>query len=119
MKWILLIIGFIVLCVVGLFGLGWTALNKTVDPTTEAGQAYAQTFKTGFEANCTREIARSVGIAAGGEELQDMCACAAEMTYQVYKDQPPAKLLEIADDPAAQKKVGDIMQECADRAGIQ
>jgi hypothetical protein len=93
--------------------------NQTIDPKTETGQAYAQTFKAGIVANCTREIASRAGIAAGSEELQGMCDCAAEMTYEVYKDQPPAKLISIADDPAAQNKIGDILQECADRAGLQ
>jgi hypothetical protein len=118
-KWLLIIIGFLVLCIVGLFAVGWTTLNQTIDPKTEKGQVYGQTFKAGFQANCAREIAREVGLAAGGEELQDLCECAAEMTYEAYKDQSPAKLIAIADDPAEQKKIAEILQECADRAGIQ
>jgi hypothetical protein len=118
-KWLLMIIGFLVLCIIGLGGLGWMAANRSIDPKTEAGQTYAQTFKAGFAGNCTREIGRRVVIAAGREELQDMCECAAEMTYEVYKDQPPAKLIAIADDPAAQQKIGSILQECADRASIE
>ena len=82
MKVLLMIIGFLVLCIVGIGSMGWYAMNQKIDPNTEKGQVYSQSFKASIEANCTRGVARSVGFAARGEELQDMCACAAEMTLK-------------------------------------
>jgi len=115
-KAILMIIGLLVLSIVGLGGAGWMVLNKPVDSNSEAGQAYAKTFKKNFKDYC---MAQAASLAADQDQLDDMCSCAAEGIYQKYKDQPPAKLITLSNDPEAQQKVGAIMQECADRAGLQ
>lgn len=118
-KALLMIIGLLVLSIVGLGAMGWWKMNQTIDPTSDSGQTYAVNFKAGIAATCVGQVAREVGITAGGDELADMCDCTAEMTYAAYKNESPAKLLALVDDPAAQKKIGNILQECADRAGIQ
>jgi len=115
-KWILIGVAVLVLIVVGLGGMGWMALNQTVDSNSEAGQAYATNFKQTFKNYC---LAQASSLAADQDQLEDMCKCAAEGIYQKYKDQPPAKLITLSGDPEAQKKIGAIMQECADRAGLQ
>ena len=118
-KALLMIIGLLVMVIVGFGAMGWWKMNQTIDPTSDSGQAYAENFKAGIAATCVGHVAMEVGIAAGGDELADMCDCTAEMTYAAYKNEPPATLLALVDDPAAQTKIGNILQECADRAGIQ
>lgn len=118
-KALLMIIGLLVMSIVGLGAMGWWKMNQTIDPASESGQAYAANFKAGVAATCARRVARELGIVANGDELADMCECTAEMTYAAYKNESPATLLSLASDPAAQKKVGKIVQECADRAGLQ
>jgi hypothetical protein len=115
-KWILMGVAVLVLIVVGLGGAGWMVLNRTVDANSEAGQAYATNFKKTFKDYC---MSQAVSITADQDQLEDMCSCAAEGIYERYKDQPPAKLITLSSDPEAQKKAGAIMQECADRAGLQ
>lgn len=115
----LMIIGLLVLSIVGLGGMGWWKLNQPIDPASEQGQDYAANFKAGISALCVGRVSRELGIAASGDELADMCDCTADMTYRAYKNEPPARLLQIADDPVTQKKMGGILQECADRAGVQ
>ena len=118
-KALLMIIGLLVLSIVGLGAMGWWTMNQTIDPTSESGQTYAVNFKTGIAATCAGGAAMELGISAGGDELADMCECTAEMTYQAYKNESPAKLIQIANDAATEKKIGSIIQECADRAGLQ
>jgi hypothetical protein len=118
-KALLMIVGLLVLSIVGIASMGWWKMNQTIDPASESGQTYAANFKAGVAATCAGRVARELGIAARGNELADMCECTAEMTYAVYKNESPAKLLSLASDPAAQRKVGEIVQECADRAGLQ
>ena len=118
-KALLVIIGLLVMSIVGLGAMGWWKMNQTVDPTSDSGQAYAANFKSGVAATCVGHVAGELGILAGGDELADMCDCTAEMTYAAYKHESPAKLLSLIDDPAAQRKIGSILQECADRAGIE
>ena len=118
-KALLMIIGLLVMSVVGLGAMGWWTMNQTIDPTSDSGQTYAVNFKAGIATTCAGGVAREMGIYAGGDELADMCECTAEMTYQAYKNEPPAKLLQIANEPATQTKIGKIVQECADRAGLQ
>jgi hypothetical protein len=115
-KWILIGVALLVLIVVGLGGAGWMVLNRPVDTNSEAGQAYAANFKKTFKDYC---LAQAVSLAADQDQLEDLCSCAADGIYQRYKDQPPAKLITLSSDPEAQKEVGAIMQECADRAGLQ
>jgi hypothetical protein len=40
------------------------------------------------------------------------------MTYNEFKDQPPIKLISLAQDPKAHAKITELMQECLDRADI-
>jgi hypothetical protein len=120
MKWILIGASVVVLLIVGVVGLGWMAVNKTIDPNTQTGQAYAEGFKKEFVASCTSEAIKAAGgDAAIEEKIRELCKCGAEATYEQYKDQPPIKLIAISDDPEAQQRIGEIMQECAERAGLQ
>ncbi len=120
MKWILIGMAVVVLLVVGVVGLGWMAVNKTIDPDTQTGQAYAEGFKKEFAASCTSEAVKAAGADAAMEEkIRELCKCGAEATYEAYKDQPPIKLISISSDPEAQQRIGDIMQECAERVGLQ
>ena len=118
-KVLLMIVGLLVLSIVGLGGMGWWKLNQPIDPTSEQGQDYAVNFKAAISALCVGQVANELGVSASGDALADMCDCTADMTYRAYKNEPPAKLLQIADDSATQTKVGNILQECADRAGVQ
>ena len=118
-KALLIIIGLLVMSIVGLGAMGWWKINQTIDPGSETGQLYATNFKAGIAATCAGRVAREMGFSVRGDELADMCECTAEMTYQAYKHESPATLLSLANDPAAQKKVGQIVKECADRAGLQ
>ena len=115
-KWILIGAAVLVLIVVGLGGMGWMALNRPVDTNSEAGQAYVANIKKTFKDYC---LVQASSLAADQEQLDDMCGCAADGIYQKHKDESPAKLITLFSDPEAQKKVGAIMQECADRAGLQ
>jgi hypothetical protein len=115
-KWILIGLAAIVLIVVALGGMGWMFLNRPIDANSASGQAYASNFKKTFAASC---LAQAQSIGADQDQLEDMCSCAAEAIYERYKDQPPAKLIALSSDPEAQQKVGAIMQECAERAGLQ
>lgn len=118
-KALLMIIGLLVLSIVGLGSMGWWKMNQTVDPQSESGQAYAENFKAGIAATCIGQVADELGVTASAEALADMCHCTAEMTYQTYKHESPAKLLSLVSDAGAQRKVTAIMQECADRAGLE
>lgn len=122
MKMLLMIIGFLMLCIAGLGGLLWAAGSQSIDPQTEAGKNYAQSFKSGITGNCNRFVDSQLGALAGDEEVQetvrDICECAADMTYNEFKDQPPIKLVSIANDPKAHAKITELMQECLDRAAI-
>lgn len=121
-KVLLMVIGLLVLGIGGLGGLIWTAGNQSIDPQTEAGKNYAQSFKSTITGNCKRLVNSQLGRLAKDEEVQDtvrdICKCAADMTYNNFKDQPPIKLASLALDPKAQAKVKQITQECLDRSDI-
>jgi hypothetical protein len=120
MKWILIGAGVLVLLVIGIVGLGWVAVNRSIDPDTQTGQAYAQGFKREFAAGCVMETAAMFGDEEDAEgKVQEMCTCFAEQTYEEYKNQPPIKLATISDDPEAQQRIGQIMQQCIEQAGLQ
>ena len=119
LKWVLIGVGVLVLGVIALAGLGWMAVNKSIDPKTEGGQAYAQSFKREFTESCTREAARSASGSVTEDDLRQLCACAADLTYEAYKDQPPIKLISIGNDPEVQQKVVGFIKECVERAGLQ
>ena len=122
MKVLLMIIGLLVTSIVGLGGLLWSAGNQSIDPQTETGKNYAQSFKSTINGNCKRFIGSRLGALAEDEEVQDtvrdICECAADMTYNEFKDQPPIKLVSLAQDPKAHAKIEELMQECLDRADI-
>ena len=122
MKALLMIIGLLVLSIVGLGGLVWNAGNQSIDPQSEAGKDYAQSFKSTINGNCNRFVGAQLGALAADEEVQDtlrdICKCAADMTYNNFKDEPPLKLVSLAQDPKAHAEIKEIMQECLDRADI-
>src|SRR5215216_4468457 len=122
MKVLLMIIGLLVLSIAGLGGLLWNAGNQSIDPQTEAGKNYAQSFKSTITGNCNRIVDSQLGALAKDEEVQetirDICKCAADMTYNNFKDRPPIKLVSLAQDPKAHAKIEEIIQECLDRADI-
>ena len=121
-KVLLMIIGLLVLSIVVFGGLLWVAGNQSIDPQTEAGKNYAQSFKSTINGNCNRFVGSQLGALAKDEEVQDtvrdVCKCAADMTYNAFKDQPPIKLVSLVKDPKAQTKIQGLMQECLDRADI-
>jgi hypothetical protein len=122
MKVLLMIIGLLVMSIVGLGGLLWSAGNQSIDPQTETGKNYAQSFKSTINGNCKRFVDSQLGALAEDEEVQDtvrdICECAADMTYNEFKGQPPIKLVSLAQDPKAHAKITELMQECLDRAEI-
>ncbi len=107
--------------VIVLAGVGWVRINRTIDPNSAAGQAYADSFKKPFAESCVAEAGRAIGNsdAATPAKLTVACGCAAEATYDAYKDLPPVKLPTIAQDTEAQGEIGSIMQQCAQQAGLQ
>ena len=122
MKVLLMIIGLLVLSIAGLGGLIWTAGNQSIDPQSEAGKNYAQSFKSNVTGTCNRFVDARLGALAKDEEVQeivrDICECAADMSYNEFKDQPPIKLVSLAADEKARAKITELMQECLDRADI-
>jgi|SRR5687767_2399364 hypothetical protein len=121
-KVLLMVIGLLVLSIGGLGGLLWNAGSQSIDPQTEAGKNYAQSFKSTITGNCKRFVNSQLGRLAKDEEVQDtvrdICKCAADMTYNNFKDQPPIKLASLVLDPKAHAKMKQITQECLDRADI-
>ncbi len=121
-KVLLTVIGLLVLSIAGLGGLVWKAGNQSIDPSSETGKNYAQTFKSTIRGNCNRFVESHVGKLADDEEVQDtvrdICECAADMTYNEFKNEPPLKLVSLATDPKARTKIDELMQECLDRADI-
>lgn len=120
-KWILIGLLGIVAVVVLVGFLGWNALNKPIDPNSAAGQGYAANFKKQFADSCVQSAeAASPGMDdTTRAKLAEMCGCGAEATYEAFKNEPPAKLLSLSSDSEAGQKVGAIMQNCAQQAGIQ
>jgi hypothetical protein len=120
MKWILIGVGVLVLLVIGVAGLGWVAANRSIDPNTQTGQAYAEGFKKEFAESCISEAVKAAGAdAALEQQIRELCECGAEATYDEYKDEPPIKLISIGTDPEAQQRISEIMQDCAEQAGLQ
>jgi hypothetical protein len=121
-KVLLMVIGLLVLGIAGLGGLLWNAGSQSIDPQTEAGKNYAQSFKSTITGNCKRLVGWQLGSLSRDEEVQDtvrdVCKCAADMTYGNFKDQPPIKLASLAQDPKARAKMKQIIQECLARADI-
>ena len=121
-KVLSMIVGLLVLSIGGLGGLLWTAGNQSIDPQTEAGKNYAQSFKSTINGSCKRLVNSQLGPLAKDEEVQDtvrdICKCAADMSYNNFKDQPPIKLASLVLDPKAHAKIKKITQECLDRADI-
>lgn len=121
-KVLLTVIGLLVLSIVGLGGLVWKTGNQSIDPSSETGKNYAQTFKSTIRGNCNRFVDAQLGKLADDSEIQDtvrdICECAADMTYNEFKNEPPLKLVSLATDPKARTKIGELMQECLDRADI-
>lgn len=121
-KVLLMVIGLLVLSIGGLGGLIWKVGNQSIDPGTETGKNYAQSFKSTITGNCKRFVGSQLGPLAKDEEVQDtvrdICECAADMTYNEFKNQPPLQLVSLATDPKAHAKITELMQECLDRADI-
>jgi hypothetical protein len=121
-KVLLTVIGLLVLSIVGLGALVWNAGNQSIDPSTETGKNYAQTFKSTIRGNCNGFVGSQLGKLAHDSEVQDtvrdICECAADMTYNEFKNEPPLRLVSLATDPKARTKIGELMQECLDRADI-
>jgi hypothetical protein len=122
MKVLLMIIGLLVLSIAGLGGMIWSAGNQSIDPQTEKGKNYAQSFRSTITGNCNRFVDSRLGSLAEDEEVQEtvrgICECAADMTYNEFKDEPPIKLISLATDPKAHARITELMQECLDRADI-
>ena len=121
-KVLLTVIGLLVLSIVGLGVLVWHTGNQSIDPSTETGKNYAQSFKSTIRGSCNRFVDAQLGKLADDSEIQDtvrdICECAADMTYNEFKNEPPIKLVSLATDPKARTKIGELMQECLDRADI-
>jgi hypothetical protein len=121
-KVLSMIIGFLVLCIGGLGILLWTAGNQSIDPYTEKGKDYAKTFKASINGTCRGYVRVRLGPLARSEEVmevtQEICKCAADMTYDSFKHEPPIRLISLVNDSKTQAKAKKIMQECLDRAEI-
>ena len=117
-----MVIGLLVLGIVGLGAVLWTAGNQTIDPDTDKGKQYAETFKVSIKGSCNSFVRMQAGSLAEEADFQDVtldiCECAADLTYDAFKNEPPIKLLSLASDSKTQAKAEEIMQECLDRAGI-
>ena len=122
MKVLLMVIGLLVLSIAGLGGMIWSAGNQSIDPQTEKGKNYAQSFKSNIKGTCNRFVDSQLGALAENEEVQDtvrdICECAADQTYNEFKDEPPLQLISLASDPKAHARIKELMQECLDRADI-
>lgn len=121
-KLLSMVIGLLVLGIVGLGAVLWTAGNQTIDPDTDKGKQYAETFKASIKGSCNSFVRMQAGSLAEEADFQDVtldiCECAADLTYDAFKNEPPIKLLSLASDSKTQAKAEEIMQECLDRAGI-
>lgn len=121
-KLLSMVIGLLVLCIVGFGAVLWTAGNQTIDPDTGKGKEYAQAFKASIKGSCNSFVRMQAGSLAGEEDFQDVtldiCECAADLTYDAFKNEPPIRLLSLASDSKTQAKAEEIMQECLDRANI-
>jgi hypothetical protein len=121
LKWILICIGALVVIVLGIGTYAWIMMSRPMDPNSTMGRAYEDNFKKQFVSGCETNAAKAAGNvdATMQAKFAAMCACAADATYEEYKDQPPIKLIAIASDPAAQEKIETTMRQCAQQAGIQ
>src|ERR1700741_3417788 len=121
LKWILIGLGAVVVILVGLAGAGWYFANQPIDPNSAAGQGYAVGFRKSFVQSCKDEATRTAAgaDAATQAKFETMCACAAEATYEKYKDHPPARLISLWSDAAEQQAIAEIMQQCGQQAGLQ
>lgn len=128
-KVLLTVIGLLVLSIVGLGGLVWKAGNQSIDPNTETGKNYAQSFKSTVRGNCHRFVdsrLEALGSLAEDEDIKelvqetarDICDCAADLSYNEFKNESPIQLISLAQDPKGQARIKEIMQECLDRADI-
>jgi len=52
------------------------------------------------------------------ETTQDICECAADLSYNQFKNESPFQLMSVASEPEGQARMKEIMQECLDRADI-
>src|SRR5262245_34633932 len=102
-KWILVGVAALVLILAGLGAIGWIFMNRTIDANSASGQAYASSFKKSFADSCAAEAQKAAGSADAALQAKftEMCGCAADATYEAYKDQPPIKLISLSNDPEA------------------
>jgi hypothetical protein len=121
LKWILICIGALVVILLGIGGYAWIVMNRPMDQNSAMGRAYEDNFKKEFVSGCETNAAKAAGNvdATMQAKFAVMCSCAADATYEEYKDQPPIKLITLADDPEAQQKIQTTMRQCAQQAGIQ
>ncbi|HKP27041.1 MAG TPA: hypothetical protein VJV39_24435 [Dongiaceae bacterium] len=128
-KVLLMVIGLLVLSIAGLGGLIWKAGSQPIDPGTESGKDYAQSFKATVTGRCNRFVdsrLATLGDLAEDEDLkdliketaQDICECAADLSYKEFKNESPFQLISLTSDPKGQARIKEIMQECLDRADI-
>jgi len=121
-KVLLMVIGLLVLSIAGLGGLIWSAGNQSSGPQTEKGQSYAQNLRSTIKGTCNRFVDSQLGRLADDDEIQqtvhDICECAADMTYNEFKDKPPIQLISLATDSKTRGRIKELMQECLDRADI-
>ena len=119
MKWVLIILGGIVGVVVLLGGLGYYFLSKPIDPNSDMGQEYAKGFKASFVENCVTQASAAATDQATQQQIQRVCECGAEASYQELKDVPLTEQYSRLQEPEMQQKMGAIMQTCKQSVGLQ
>jgi hypothetical protein len=121
-KFLSMLIGLLLLAIAGLGVMVWASGNQTIDPHSQEGRNYAQSFKSSIKGTCKSYVRSALGALTRHEEVQevvlDICDCAADMTYDAFKNEPPITLISIVNDSKTQAKAKHIIQECLDRAEI-
>jgi hypothetical protein len=119
MRWVLIIGGGIVGVVVLLGGLGYYFLSKPMDPNSDMGQEYAKGFKASFVENCLGQANAAAADQATQQQIQSVCECGAEASYQELKDVPLTEQYSRLQEPDMQQTMGTIMQTCKQSVGLQ
>jgi hypothetical protein len=99
---------------------GWRILNKRIDPNSDMGKTYAESFKKSFVENCATQIeAHGTGDQDWHRKVGALCQCGADASYEELKNVSVPEQYAQLQTPEMKQKLGDILKVCAQKVGLQ
>src|SRR5262245_31308545 len=102
---------------------GWRAMDKIsepIDPNSESGQTYAESFKSSFVSSCTTQAEAAAGPDQDRrQKVGALCQCGADASYEEFKTLSLTEQYAALNKPEMQQKIGAIMKACAQKVGLQ